>query len=90
MKIKPLNKQVIVQKLELPKTKTFQPVDPTTLGEVCRVIEKGPGCSNAFKVGDVIVVLGGQIYSVTQLGLEWVHNDAVLMTIEGYDNGGQK
>lgn len=78
---------MIVKKLELPKANKFIPVDPTVLGEVCRVVAKGAGCDATFNVDDVIVVLGGQIYSVPQLDLEWVHNDAVLMTIEGYDNG---
>lgn len=90
MKIIPLNRQVIVKKLALPESKAFLPADPTVLGEVCRVIDKGPKCPDSFKVGDVIVVLGGQIYSVPALGLEWVHSGAVLMTIEGYENGGQK
>lgn len=89
MQIIPLKKQVIVKKLELPKPKTFIPADSTLLGEVCRIIDMGPDCRDAYKVGDVVVVLGGQIFTVPELELSWVHDDAILMTIQGYEEDGK-
>lgn len=73
--------------LKLPKANKFTPVDPTLLGEVCEIIAMGPDCRTQYKSGDVVIVLGGQIFSVPQLDVEWVHDDAILMKIEGYDNG---
>lgn len=87
MKIIPLKKQVIVQKLELPKSDKFIPANPEFMGEACRIVALGPKCRSDYAVGDVVIVLGEQVYSVPQLSLEWVFDDAILMKIEGWSDG---
>lgn len=76
-----------MKKLELPQPNKFIPADPTLLGEVCEIVSMGPACRTDYKPGDVVIVLGGQIFAVPQLDVEWVHDDAILMKIEGYHNG---
>lgn len=71
-----------MKKLELPKPNAFVPVNSAQLGELCEVLDKGPECRDTYQKGDKIVVLGGQIYSVPELTLEWVHDSAVLMIVK--------
>lgn len=88
MKIIPLAKQVIVKKLPLPKaTNKFIEVDTTLLGEFCEIVSMGPDCRSDYKPGDRVIVLGGQIFAVPQLDVQWVHDDAILMKVEGYEDG---